>query len=206
MKIFLNYIGQIRLYSLADLVLLLISIGSTQYELAGAVILHLGFLAYLESRHAHEYRAKVPVWVSYLLCIIGLIFFGKIEGLLYVFFSYLYTKKTKNTGFFSPSVRGLQNFFIIAGILGYHSSIPYIVGIVCFIRNLLGDFRDTEKDRREGMKTIPVILGVKSSIPHIHLVGMFLSSFVWWTFSSISVGWLILVLIIQIATYHLTPR
>lgn len=99
MKILLNYIGQLRLYSLADFVLLLIAIGSNKYECWGAIVLHIAFLAYLESRHVHPYRARVPKNLSYLLAILGLFIFRKVEGLLYLIASYLYTKKIKNLGY-----------------------------------------------------------------------------------------------------------
>jgi 4-hydroxybenzoate polyprenyltransferase len=206
MKTFLNYLGQLRLYSLVDLILLLVALQTEIYQLVGAVMLHITFLAYLESRHAHNYRAKVPGSVSYILSIVGLIFYRKVEGFLYLVTSYLYTKKTKDLGRMSPFFRAIQNFFIVAGIVGYVSSIPYIVAVIFFLRNLIGDFRDIEKDKMEGVKTIPVILGLKKSIAHIHLLATMATSVIWWIISPLSVIWLAIVILIQASTYYLTPR
>ncbi len=116
MKTLLNYLGEIRLYSIADLILLLVAIRTPFYPLVGAVVLHLSFISYLESIHSHSYRPKVPVWVSYILGIIGLLLYGKIEGIFYLLTSYLYTQKTKKLGGLSPLFRAVQNLFIVAGI------------------------------------------------------------------------------------------
>ena len=206
MKIFFNYLGQLRLYTLADLILLLVAIGASTHQFYGAILLHVGFLAYLESRHAHSYRAKVPANAAYALTFIGIVLFRKIEGLLYVLFSYLYPKKNKNLGWMSPFARGFQYFFMVAGIIGYASGITYLVGVLTFFRNLAGDMRDTEKDRFEGMNTIPVLLNIKKSIPHIHLIAVIITSSVWWHLSSLSIAWLVVVMLIQLLTYKLTPR
>jgi 1,4-dihydroxy-2-naphthoate octaprenyltransferase len=206
MKIFLNYVGQLRLYSLADLVLLLVALRTGLPQLFGAVILHLAFLAYLESRHAHEYRAKVPRWIAYILAIFGLFLFGRVAGLLYLLTSYLYTKKTKNLGGFSPIFRALQNLFIVAGIIGYLSPLTYVVATIFFLRNLAGDFRDVEKDIKEGVKTLPIILGFKKSIKNIHLIATIITSVIWWSISTISIVWLVIVVFLELITYDLTPR
>lgn len=206
MKIILNYIGQLRLYSLVDLVLLLYVLKVAPYQFIGIIFLHVAFLAYLEDKHAHSYRLKIPSIIYYLFGITGLVFFGKIEGLLYVICSYFYTLKTKNLGLLSPFLRGSQNFFITAAILGYSSSTPYLVGLVFFVRNLAGDFRDIEKDKKENIRTIPIILEIKKNFNYIHLITITLSSIVWWSLSAISVSWLILVILIEISSYNLTPR
>src|SRR3989344_3885227 len=205
MKI-LNYLGQLRLYSLADLALLLVATRATTYQFWGAILLHIAFLAYLESKHAHTYREKIPTSISYILAIVGLFFFRKIEGLLYLLAGYFYTKKTKNLGWISPFFRGLQNIFIVGAITGYASSFPYIVGLIFFIRNFIGDMRDTEKDRMEGTKTIPVLLGIKKNIKHVHLFATITTSIIWGFLSPISITWLAAVIVIEIATYNLTPR
>ncbi|MEI6843315.1 MAG: hypothetical protein WCK48_02310 [bacterium] len=206
MRDFLNYFGQLRMYSLVDLILLLVVIGTGTEQLIGAVVLHIAFLVFLESRHSHSYRKQTPEWISYILAIFGLVLYGKIEGFIYLIFSYLYTKKNKGTAFMSPLVRGFQNFFIVAGIIGYQNPITYLAGGLLCLRNLAGDLRDTEKDRGENMRTVPVILGIRKSIKHIHLVAMIATSVVWWSLSSISIYWLLLVILIEVSTYYLTPR
>ncbi len=206
MKTFLNYLGQLRLYSLADLVLLLIAVGAITHQFWGALLLHVAFLAHLENRHAHTYRKRVPVSFSYILAIFGLLLFKRLEGILYIFVSYLYTKKTKNLGWLSPFCRGLQNLLIVGAITGYASYIPYLVGAVLFARNLTGDMRDVEKDKEERMRTIPVILGMRKNMKHIHLYATMVTSIVWWLVSPLAIGWLCLVLLVQVSTYRLTPR
>ncbi len=206
MKTLLNYIGQIRFYSLADLVLLLVALGTGTNQFIGALILHIAFLAYLENKHAHSYRTKIPSWTPWFLAIIGLILYGGIEGFLYILASFLYTRKAKGLGVLSPLFRGLQSFFIIAGIVGYFNLITYVASALFILRNLIGDFRDIEKDRKEGMRTIPVILGLTKNIKHFHLIATIFTSTIWWSISSLSIIWLFVVILIEISTYNLTPR
>jgi 1,4-dihydroxy-2-naphthoate octaprenyltransferase len=206
MKRLKNYIGQLRLYSLADLILLLLAVKAAAPQFIGVILLHIPFLAYLESSHLHPYRAKMPRWIAYVIAIIGVVTYGRTEGLIYLFFSFLYTQKISKFGTLGPVFRGLQNLFIIAGIIGYNSSTPYIVGILFFLRNLAGDFRDTQKDKKEGMKTIPIVIGMKRNIRYIHLILMILTSVTWWSLSSIPAIWLLLVITIEVLTYNLTPR
>ncbi|MES3006103.1 MAG: hypothetical protein V4664_04115 [Patescibacteria group bacterium] len=206
MKRFKNYLGQLRLYSLADLVLLLIALNADTAQFIGVLILHIAFLAYLENKHSHPYRAKVPRWVAYLLAIVGIFIFRKIEGLIYLLFAFLYTKKIKNLGFMSPLFRGLQNLFIIAAIIGYQSPIAYVASGLLLLRNLAGDFRDLEKDKTERMKTIPILIGMNRNIKHIHLIFTIFTSTVWWYLSPLSILWLLLIIVIQVCTYNLTPR
>jgi 1,4-dihydroxy-2-naphthoate octaprenyltransferase len=201
-----NYIGLLRIYSLLDLVLMLLAIRATNLELFGVILLHVGFLAYLEYKHAHDYRVKVPFWIVPIITLLGAVLFGHIEGLGYILASYVYTKKNKRLGWFSPFARGIQNFFIVAGIVGYTSILTLTVPLLLFVRNVAGDFRDTEKDKNEGMRTIPVILGFITDCKHIHLIVLLVTSTVWWYLLSISVLWLIPIFLIEIYTYKLTPR
>ena len=206
MKKIKNYIGQLRIYSLADLALLLIAIQADTPQFIGAILLHIAFLAYLENKHHHPYRAKVPLWISYVLAIIGVVIYGRIEGFIYLFFGLLYTQKIKGLGFISPLLRGLQNLFIVAGIIGYYSPLTYIICGLLLLRNLSGDFRDIEKDKKDGMKTIPILIGLNKNIKYIHLIHTILTSIVWWYMSSLPIGWLLFVIITQVSTYHLTSR
>ncbi len=206
MKKVKSYIGQLRLYSLADLVLLLIAIQAEVPQFIGAITLHIAFLAYLESKHSHSYRAKVPLEVSYVLAFIGAVIYGRIEGFIYIIFSVLYTQKIHKLGFVSPVCRALQTLFIVAGIIGYYSPITYVAAGLLFLRNVAGDFRDTEKDKKEGMKTLPVLMGANRNVKYIHLILTIVTSTVWWYLSPLYVGWLFLVIVIQISTYNLTSR
>ncbi len=206
MKKIRDYIGILRLYSLLDLVLMLLAIRATNFELLGAVLLHIGFLAYLEYKHAHDYRAKLPFWIFPIITFVGAILFKHIESLGYIVTSYLYTKKTKKLGWFSPIARGLQNFFIVAGILGYTSILTLVIPLLFFVRNLAGDFRDAGKDSKEGMKTIPVLIGSNKNNKHIHLITLLVTSTIWWYMLGINILWLIPIFLIEVYTYNLTPR
>lgn len=206
MKKLLNYIGQLRIYSLFDLILLLAVIGSQPAQLVGGVLLHIGFLAYLEHSHNHPGRAKVPLWLGHILSFLGLILFGRIEAIMYILFGWLYIQKIRGLGFISPIFRGLQLLFLVGGIIGYTSYITYVVAAVMAVRNLLGDYRDVTKDKAHGLRTIPIILGAKKSIPGIHLIAVLLSSYIWWSLGSISSAWLMAGIVIELATYNLRPR
>jgi 4-hydroxybenzoate polyprenyltransferase len=204
----LDYLGQLRIYSLLDLAVLLIAAGAGSPEFSGAILLHIAFLAYLESRHSHEYRAEIPRYMWTIPAIVGMILFGHIAfALLFILLSFFYTLKNKGYwAAFAPLARGLQYFFLIAALTGFSSHLPWIALGVTFIRNLLGDMRDTDKDRAKGMKTIPVLMRFPRSIRHIHLIATMISTLIWWSYTSIPFYWILLILIIQLSSYELTSR
>lgn len=203
---FLNYLGQLRIYSLIDLILMLVAARAGKYEFVGALLLHIAFLAYLERNHNHSYRNFVPSLVWIIFAVFGIYFFRHIEVAGYILFSYLYTKKNKKGfGVLAPFFRAAQSFFIAAGIIGY-VSLTGIVFVLIFLRNFAGDLRDIEKDRKEKLLTLPIFLGMKKSIPGAHLFALLLTSAVWFSFINLEIYWLLIVFLIQIITYELTPR
>lgn len=203
----MNYIGQLRIYSLVDLCILLVAFQSTRSEFVGVFALHIGFLAYLENRHGHEGRHPVPVWICPVFCVFGLLLVWKVEVALFFLFSYLYAKKNKKSyAMLSPFCRGLQMFFLSAAILGYRNRFSLIVFLVFLFRNAVGDWRDVEKDRRQGMRTLPIVFGAQKDMKHLHLAMMLVSSTIWWSHADISVGCLFVVCVIELTTYRLTPR
>lgn len=203
----LNYLGQLRVYSLVDLVVLLIACGASSNEFLGAILLHIGFLAYLESRHQHSYRKNVPKYTWLVLILSGLLLYAHIEGFYFVIFSYLYTLKNKKYfALFSPLMRGFQNFFIVAGIIGYNNNLIWLVLILLTLRNLGGDFRDTVKDTGENMKTLPVVMGLKTDMKKVHLLLTILTTLVWFSYTYLSLWLLVPIILIQIFSYNLTPR
>jgi len=207
MKIFLNYLGQARIYSLVDLILLLLATHASTGKLWGAILLWLGFLALLESQHHHSYRAKVPAMLWVILFAAGVTLYGWIPGLIFVAASVFYTLKDKKFwGATSPLFRGFQSYVLVGGISGYSAGLAMIAGILTLIRNLLGDVRDAGKDSKEGTKTIPVLLGQKKNTKHIHLAGVVLTSLVWWYLGGLSVWLLIVAIVIEVTSYNLTPR
>ncbi len=140
----LNYLGQLRIYSLIDFVVLLVASQANLYEFIGVVLIHVGFLAYLESRHNHSYRKSVPKYLWIFPTIVGIAFYGHYTfALLFIICSLLYTLKTKSYfAIFAPFMRAFQYFFLIGGITGFFSQLPWIVLLVIFIRNFTGDVRD----------------------------------------------------------------
>lgn len=202
-----RYIGQFRLYSLIDLILLLFAAGANFQIASGAILLWLGFLIYLENSHVHPYRYKLPAVLWQVLFIAGVIAYGRIEAIAFIAFAYLYSKKNKDMyGALSPLFRALQSFFLISGITGYRSILPILAFTLIGIRNFAGDLRDIKKDRNSKTLTLPVFLGMKKSIKHVHLIFLLLTSIVWWYFSGLTMIFLIAVLAVEIITYNLTQR
>ena len=204
---FLDYLGQIRLYSLIDIFILLIAAKATSFEFIGAVLLHIGFLAYLEAKHKHSYRRKVSEYDWIILSLSGLLFYGHIEGILFIICTYIYVLKTKKSfALFSPIMRGFQYFFLVAGIVGYSTNLAWIALILITVRNFCGDLRDIVKDKKENLKTLPVVMGLNRDIKYIHLIVILTTTFVWFQYTNL-VPWLLVpIFLIQILTYNITSR
>ena len=204
---FFNYLGQLRIYSLIDLVFLLIALKVSLYVFIGILFLHIGFILYLEHQHNHTYRLRFPSFLWIVLIITGILIIWKMEVLGFLIASYLYTKK-KDSSFapFSPFFRGAQLFFLVAGVIGYLHILTWLAFGATLTRNAAGDLRDVEKDRKEHLRTFPVILGIKRNLSHVHLIGLLLTTILWWSFTDISLLYLIIGLLLEVLTYHLTPR
>ena len=95
---------------------------------------------------------------------------------------------------------------LAAGIVGFHSPLPWIALAVMATRNFAGDVRDAAKDSSENMKTLPVILGMKRNVKYVHLVATLLTTAIWWTYTSIPPVYLAIIFLAQISSYDLTPR
>ncbi len=204
---FLNYLGQFRIYSLLDLIFLLIAVNANKFEFAGVIFLHLGFLLYLEYQHKHTYRKKFPSWLWIVLSIVGLALYFEIAAVGFLIAGFLYTQKNKkNLGWLGPVFRGLQFYFLVSGIIGFTSPISYLAGILLFFRNFAGDLRDVKKDKKEGLRTLPHLLGFKQDYKQSHLILLFITTSIWWYIADLSFGWLLFTFIIQFLTYDLTPR
>lgn len=203
----LNYLGQLRIYSLVDLALMIYVAGARGQVFWGVIILWVGFLAYLENQHKHAYRLKIPRGFWVILIFFGLILFRRVEGIGFVVVSYLYTcKNKKNYGIFAPFFRGMQSFLLVGGVAGFDNILTWLALLLTVGRNLLGDFRDAGKDATEGMKTLPIFFGWKRNLPVVHLLGIWGTTFVWWHYSGLGVAQLLFLWAIQLASYNLTPR
>ena len=76
-------------------------------------------------------------------------------------------------------------------------------------RNLLGDFRDVENDRKDKMFTIPILLGLKKNHKwafYVHLGFVIATTILWFSYTQLNIAILIAVVALQIITYPLTPR
>jgi hypothetical protein len=203
----LNLIGQLRIYSLVDLALLLIAVKANTLQLIGVIALHLGFILFLEESHNHNYRISFPKYSWVIVTLLGLYFVHNIPAVLFLVFSFLYVKKNKTfLGRISPLIRGLQSGFLGATIIGFDLYLLFPVIVVMTIRNFAGDLRDLEKDKKEGLKTLPMFLGFKKSYEDIHLIALLITSLIWCFVANLPIYWLIVVYAIEISTYNLTPR
>jgi hypothetical protein len=203
----LNLLGQIRVYSLVDLILLLFAIKTNTFQLVGAILLHLGFLLFLEYTHKHKYRMLFPKYLWAFLFLIGIVFYKSFFVIGFLICSFLYTKKNLPVlSPYSPFFRGLQIYFLTAGIIGFLNPACLLAGGLLGLRNFTGDLRDITKDKKEKLKTLPIVLGFNKDRKYIHLTALLLTSLVWWNISGLSIMWLIGIFLIEIITYNLTPR
>lgn len=203
----INIIGQIRIYSLIDLILFAYAIGSTNIELLGIAFLHISFLFYLEYTHKHNYRLQLSQYVWIFFAIAGIALYRKVTVIGYIIASMLYVKKDKWFFWsFSPIARWLQMYFITAGIVGFLNPLSLLAFILLAIRNFTGDLRDVTKDKNEKMNTLPIILWFKKDYKNSHLLFLFITSFIWWYISGLWIIWLIGIISLQIATYNITTR
>lgn len=203
----LNLAGQIRIYSLVELIVICIAIKADWFSFAGIILLHLGFLLYLESVHKHKYRAGFPkyLWIG-LICA-GIVFYNNPAVIGFLVFSFLYAKKNiRCLSPYSPLFRGVQCYFLISGVIGFLSPLSFVFLGISAVRNFIGDLRDVTKDRKEGLKTLPIVLGFKKDMKRAHLIALLFTTLAWWYLSGISVLWLVALYLVQIGSYDLTPR
>lgn len=202
-----NIIGQIRLYSLVDLMLFIYVIGASGMEAAGIILLHISFLFYLEYTHKHTYRLAIPKYFWVIGGAAGVILYAKLAVVGFVVASMLYVRKNRSPfSFLAPLARGCQYYFLAAGILGWVNPVPFLAFVLMAMRNFAGDLRDITKDKKENMKTLPIVLGLDRDYKKIYLLVLFSTSFVWWHISNLPAAWLLGIYLIQIFTYNLTPR
>lgn len=203
----LNYFGQLRIYSIVDLMILLFASFIGMREFFGVIFLHVGFILYLEFRHKHTYRRNFAPYLWGIFWIIGIISYWNISVIGFLLASIFYAEK-KRIGLspLAPFFRGLQYYFIIAGLVGFSAPLALISGFLLIIRNFAGDLRDITKDKKEKLRTLPIVLGFRHDHKYIHLASLLITSLIWWHFSDLEIAWLLIAYAIEIATYNLTPR
>lgn len=202
-----GFIQVLRVYSLVDLALLMYVLEASERQLIGVLCLWVSFLLLLEWGHQHQYRPTVRTWSWIALGTLGLVLLPKLESVGFLLLGYLYTKK--DCGYWAaiaPLIRGLQTVVLILAISA-SLQLGLLAGVAITVRNLLGDVRDAGKDRTEGMKTIPVLLGLRRNVRHVHLVATY-GTTAFWAFGFGDVSWWTVAGIwgVQSVTYHLTPR
>lgn len=209
MKRAINYIGQIRIYSLIPFVLFTTTFSDNPIKIISLSLLWIGFLVYLEVSHKDPFRLPFFKYL-WVLFVIPALIVATPDALLFIFFSFLYTKKKDGVfwGGTSSLWRGLQNFSL--AILA-SPTIAIISLILTYTRNLVGDIRDAGHDKQSDTITLPVLLGISKNhtIGYYGHLGLILfSSILWWNMSlfSIPLHTLIILLIIQTLSYPLTPR
>lgn len=205
-RAFLSYLGQFRLYSLVDLTFCLLATKAKAGEIVGSLLLWIGFLTLLEIRHNHHYRLKLSPLLPIALFAVGLVLYNRWEGLIFLGLSYAYTLKTNQKfGIFSPIIRGGQNLVLIGGLVGYSSILTWLALGLTIGRNILGDWRDADKDRAEKMETIPVFLGLHSQ-PYVHLLAVMATTVIWWNYANLAPVYLIAAIFVEMTSYNLTTR
>lgn len=206
MNKFLNIVGQIRFYSLVDLILLFFAIGSKNIQVISIVFLHLGFIFYLEFVHKHSYRVKLNSSIWIFLSLVGVFLYPSWYVFGFALFSFLYAHKDKKMlGPFSSFFRGLQLFFLVSVVAPF-SAYAFLACGLLFLRNFIGDLRDIVKDSKEKMRTLPIVLGFKKDIKYLHLIFVLITSFIWWYISGFGLLILLLVYLIEVGSYYLTSR
>ncbi len=207
-KVILNYLGQLRIYSFLDILVLATALTRNLNAIVGIGLLWLGFLFYLESRHNDELRLKINKYLWLIPFVFSLFLLPIWICLGFALFSYFYTNKKKNK-FFSitaPFWRGLQDGVIACG---FNLQIAILAFVLIFIRNLVADFRDTHDDKIRNIKTIPVSLGIDRNQVwafYAHILLVIITTLVWFRFSFLNVYMIIPIVILQVISYPLTPR
>jgi len=209
-KMFLNYLGQIRIYSTLDFLVFAIAMTQNLLEVLGIFLLWPSFLLYLENKHKDELRFPIKnfVWLIpfsgafLLLPLVPVLFFGLL--------SYLYAKKKQGRffGCSAPLWRGLQGLSLAL----FYAKGPIILAAsfgLNFLRNVIGDFRDAGDDKRRNIYTLPVVFQFHNNQSwafYGHLLFTLLTTTYWFSLTSIPMHWLFAIFIMQVASYGLTPR
>lgn len=203
-----NRIGQLRPYSYTDLLLLLAAAGASAPEFVTCSGLWFGFLIFLEWVHRDEKRAPWPWWGWALPWLGVAAYVHTVSVLPFLLLSVLYALKKQFAilALISPILNGALKGTLLLLVPSVTTQFAAGVGVACGVRNLFGDFRDVEKDRRQQVHTIPVRLGLQRDVKWLYPVGLAATTLAWviagplpwWT---VLVAWFV-----EWQTYRLTPR
>jgi len=203
-----NYIGQLRLYSYADLVLLLVAVDADATQLLAVSLLWFGFLIYLEWQHRDPGRRPWPAATWILLWLAGIAVSHTLAVVPFLVLSMLYAgkKAVPQLACVSPLVSGGTKGSLLLLVPGVGAWQIALVIVLTGLRNLAGDFRDTLKDGREGVRTIPVRLDVRRDMPAVYPIGLATTSAAWVLLGRLPLWSLLAVWAVEAMTYPLTPR
>lgn len=208
MKQYLNYLWQLRPYSYADLLLLLIACRADAREILGASCLWFGFLIHLEWQHKDRGRLKWPWFAWVLVWAAGLVLLFRVSSFIFLSLAILYSlkKRIKPIGTFSFVINGCIKGCLVAAVTSSSLALIILVTVVMSIRNLAGDVRDAGKDSAEGVVTLPVLLEYRRNTSIVYPACLVATSILWTVLGRLPWWLLAAALIVEWATYHRTPR
>ncbi|NUW37166.1 hypothetical protein HTZ77_38050 [Nonomuraea sp. SMC257] len=203
-----NYVGQLRIYSFVDLVLLLAALGAALPVAFGISLLWFGFLIHLEWRHRDAGRLLWPWYAWVIPWIAGAIVLHSVWLLPFFVLAVAYALKKRwpSCAAVSPLLNGGLKVTLVLLIPGVPAALCVLVFVIMTMRNLIGDLRDAGKDAREGVQTIPVLLGYQRHTPWIYPAALALTSGIWVYLGGLPWWCWIGAVLIQAGTYRLTPR
>ncbi len=204
----LNYIGQLRVYSLLDFIIFGTALTRDIPAIIAMTSLWCSGILYLEYVHKDHLRLPVSFFAPLILFLASFMYLPFQIPLLCGFFSFLYAKKKHNTfmGVTAPFWRACINSILA---LFFKPPLAPLVFALFFTRNLLADFRDTQCDKNQGSTTLPLILGFKKEYRwafYAHCLGVAVCTAIWFRYSFLDARLLMPILLMQVFIYPLTPR
>ncbi len=197
-----------RIYGIIDILIFAKALQCDAGEMIGLGLLWMSFLLYLESRHRDKLRLKVSRCAWIIVGLPTLILLPLWLPCAFTMCAVLYTKKKRNRFFGCTSSiwRGLQGALIAFAFMPKFTLLAFILYA---IRNLVGDFRDIGDDWNDGARTFPTMLGFRKNQVWAfwgHLVSVIATTILWFQFTNLSSGLLVICLTLQVISYPLTPR
>lgn len=208
MKKLLNYFGQLRVYSLLDVVVFATALTADRKEVLGVVLVWMGFIFYLEGVHKDRLRSMVNPLVWLVFFVPSVFLLPVYAPVLFMIFGVFYTNKKRGKFWGATSIfwRAAQNFILA---LPFSVFLAVLAFVLTALRNLVGDFRDAASDVESKASTLPVLLGAKRNQVwafYAHLGLVMLATIIWFQFSYLPSAVMWPVIILEIVTYPLTPR
>lgn len=203
-----NYLGQLRFYSYADLVLLLISLNCAPRQILAASLLWFGFLIHLEWRHRDVGRYRWPPLAWITSWIVAIITDPSMWSIVFIALAVSYSLKKRFPAIARVSFlyNGALKTALLLAVSTPNPRQLLIVFIAMSMRNLAGDFRDIVKDSSEGVLTLPVAVGLRKDIDWLYPTVLAATSLMWTRLGNLPVTYLIAAWAVQALTYRMTPR